>query len=71
MNYITKGDIMLCGLSLNNELDYKLINNFMKIIFSDNYLDNDLDNNLNNYLFDAYENNDFYNLTYFINSKFN
>ena len=61
MNYITKGDTIIFGPSFNDELDYQLLTNYQRIIFSNN--------ELNNNLFDAYENNDI-NLFY-KNSCFN
>ena len=62
MNYITRGDTIIFASSFNNELDYMLLNNYKKIIFSDYDLNDDL--------FEKYENNDFRGLE-FISSTFN
>ncbi len=62
MNYITNNDTIIFSPSFNDKLDYKLLNDYKKIIFSDF--------NLNNNLFEKYENNNFQGLSY-IRSNFN
>ncbi len=58
MNYITNNDTIIFSPSFNDELDYKLLNVYKKIIFS-------------NYdLFEKYENNNLENIKY-IGSNFN
>ncbi len=62
MNYITNNDTIIFRPSFNDELDYKLLNDYKKIIFS-NF-------DLNDNLFEKYENNNFEDLEY-ICSNFN
>jgi len=62
MNYITSGDTIIFEPSFNNELDYGLLKDYRKIIFS-NY-------NLDDSLFERYENNNFKNIK-IIGSDFN
>ncbi len=42
MNYITKDDTIIFSPSFNDELDYKLLNDYKKIIFSDYELNSSL-----------------------------
>ncbi len=62
MNYITNNDTIIFAPSFNDELDYKLLNVYKKIIFSNYDLDNDL--------FEKYENNNFQGLENIV-SNFN
>ena len=70
MNYITKGNTIIFDSLFNEELDHELLTNYNQIIFS-NYDLNDVDVNGDGDLFYAYENNDFNNKWWPIESKFN